>query len=204
MEKFTESHGSTATAFSPGFRRILAVDFDGVLHLDKGWAGAAAIEGPAVPGAIEWITQMVEKVNEEGKRVFDVRIFSSRCNYPPGIQAMQGWLYDQGLPPEIMSHIEFCREKPPAWLTIDDRCFRFEGGFPTAEWMLKFDSWHRHGVPVAVLDVQFLRELAEGVDKYARAGETDPAILRLTAEECRRLRGIADWIEGIHHVRGGG
>jgi hypothetical protein len=34
-------------------------------------------------------------------------------------------------------------EKPAAWLTIDDRCFRFEGDFPSAEWIRRFRPWNK-------------------------------------------------------------
>ena len=47
---------------------------------------------------------------------------------------------------EIMSKISFPTEKPPAWLTIDDRAVCFKGTFPTYDEITKFQPWNTKGI----------------------------------------------------------
>lgn len=113
---------------------ILCVDFDGVIHsYTSKWAGALVIKDPPVPGAIRWL--------EECTKVFDVYIYSSRSKVPGAIDAMATWLYEYGL----RAYVQFPTQKPPAFLTIDDRCIRFEGQFSelTPEMMLAFKPWNK-------------------------------------------------------------
>jgi hypothetical protein len=194
MDKITDAHGDTKEAFSPEFRRIIAVDFDGVLHDDGcGWKGPAVILGPAVPGAINWLSGLLRARNDEGKLILDVRIFSSRCRSPEGIEAMKVWLGNQGLGLKDLAELHFAVEKPPAWVTIDDRVFRFEGRYPTLAWLLEFNSWTRR-MPTG--DAEFLREHARSL--VLPDHMPDEAAFN---ETVRRLRGIADWMEGLFLAR---
>ncbi len=69
-------------------KRILLLDFDGVIHSYKsGWKGARNIPDPPVPGVLEFIVEAVKD--------FDVCIYSSRSNQFGGIRAMKKWLYDK-------------------------------------------------------------------------------------------------------------
>ena len=118
------------------WKPILCVDFDGVVHsYISGWQGAAVIPDPPVKGALLWLWKATEW--------WDVQIYSSRSSQERGIEAMQAWMlqhsrYELG-PDHPMSQIHgerdagyqypitFAKDKPAAFLTIDDRCLTFDG-----------------------------------------------------------------------------
>ena len=115
---------------------ILCVDFDGVLHsYTSGWKGAGVVSDPPVDGAIRWLTKAV--------KVFDVAIYSSRSKDPDGIAAMRGWLSDNGLCSCVLNQLDFPTQKPPAFLTIDDRAVCFNGKFDSPEDLIKFKPWNK-------------------------------------------------------------
>jgi len=116
------------------FKPTLCIDFDGVIHsYERGWQDGV-IYGDVVPGFFEW----VERVRDHFKLV----IYSSRSKEDAGVVAMGKWLHEkrnawikgggQRNPTEPLD-IEFSHEKPAAWLTIDDRCIRFDGDWAAAE-----------------------------------------------------------------------
>lgn len=118
----------------------ICIDFDGVLHsYASGWQGADRIDDPPVAGAIDWLRGLIA-----GGQVRPA-IYSSRSGQPGGVHAMQAWLVRHGLPREEVEAIAFPREKPAAFLTIDDRAICFEGVFPSAETMLAFKPWYARG-----------------------------------------------------------
>jgi hypothetical protein len=43
----------------------------------------------------------------------------------------------------VLASLSFPTQKPPAWLTIDDRAICFEGRWPTAEQIDDFKPWYR-------------------------------------------------------------
>lgn len=51
---------------------------------------------------------------------------------------MQHYLETNGIDP---TKLDWPIYKPAAWLTIDDRCLRFEGKFPSVKEMLDFKAW---------------------------------------------------------------
>lgn len=115
-------------------RKILCVDFDGVLHsYTSGWKGADVVSDPPVPGAIEWLARAAER--------FNVCIYSSRSKEPGGITAMQTWLIAHGC--EFLDLLTFPTEKPAAFLTIDDRAICFDGTFPELEVIDAFVPWNK-------------------------------------------------------------
>lgn len=127
---------------------ILCLDFDGVLHsYSSGWQGAGVVCDPPVPGAVDFLTRAVEK--------FDVQIFSSRSNQPGGIDAMRGaitmWvmaeLGDHKDARELLALLSFPTEKPPAQVSIDDRCLTFEGVWPVVDDLLAFKPWNKREIP---------------------------------------------------------
>ena len=68
-----------------------------------------------------------------------VNIYSSRSSEIGGIDAMKEWLskfmvYDQ-------DDIHFPTQKPPAYLTIDDRAICFKGTFPSVQELDNFKPW---------------------------------------------------------------
>jgi len=130
---------------------ILCLDFDGVCNsYTSGWKGADIIPDPPVPGLFEFL--------EEANEVFDVVIFSSRSNQPSGLDAMRKWFdkywteYLFKKRPELRekyseffdcSLIRFVTEKPPAFLTIDDRAITFTGEWPAIETLKNFKPWNK-------------------------------------------------------------
>lgn len=128
------------------FKPTLCIDFDGVIHsYEKGWQGGE-IYGTVVPGFFEWVEQVRHK--------FKLVIYSSRSKDDAGVTAMGLWLHEQRNAwiknggerhPTEPLEIEFAHEKPPAWLTIDDRCIPFHGDWADRELqpdaMLAFKPW---------------------------------------------------------------
>ncbi len=122
---------------------ILSLDFDGVLHsYESGWKGADVIPDSPVSGAMKFLSDAVEQ--------FDVWIYSSRSNQEGGIDAMTSWLKEHliefcGVEKAhvIAVQIKMAIEKPPAFLTIDDRAIQFTGVWPDIEDMLNFRPWNK-------------------------------------------------------------
>lgn len=123
--------------------RAICVDFDGVLHsYDSGWQGPCEIPDPPVEGAFSWLRRMVE-YELDGERHFRVCIYSSRSRHEGAIEAMQEWFRKHGLDEQTLGLLHFPTQKPAANMTIDDRAFRFEGEFPSIQWILDFKPWNK-------------------------------------------------------------
>ncbi len=135
------------------FKKIICVDFDGVIHwYRKGWQGGEIYDDP-VPGAIEWLI-MLSSDND-----FEVAIYSSRSKDSLQLDAMKIWLRSRiseillkaysnmNLMEERverqMSKLSFPTQKPAAWLTIDDRAICFKGEFPTVFDLHNFKPWNK-------------------------------------------------------------
>jgi len=121
---------------SDGMKKpILCLDFDGVIHsYTTQWLGATVIPDPPVPGAFEFIAY--------ASPLFDVQIYSSRSKEQGGIDAMYQWMIEYAGPAKLVT---FCHEKPPAFLTIDDRAICFDGDWSKLdpEELLKFKPWNK-------------------------------------------------------------
>lgn len=143
-------------------RKRICVDFDGVLHsYVSGWRGVACIPDRPVPGAMQWLLEATER--------FDVFIYSARSSHWCGRRAMRRWLTEQmtrhlygrmtlGCNDEehrraiadarddaselVHQRLHWPTRKPPAWLTIDDRCIRFDGLFPAMDEIDCFVPWY--------------------------------------------------------------
>ena len=122
---------------------ILCVDFDGVIHsYTSPWIDEATISDPPVPGALEWLMKV--------SRLFSVVIYSSRSKTEAGRKAMENWLTEQYLNADMEDEpkVIFAREKPAAFLTIDDRAIQFDGDWskldPKA--LLSFKPWNKRNV----------------------------------------------------------
>lgn len=129
-------------------RPILCLDFDGVMHsYTSGWQGADVCNDPPVPGLFEFLADAQDH--------FRVVVYSSRSRQPGGIEAMRAWLerhYEAHrfppkpgcMPPEVdLDAIEFAHEKPPAFVTIDDRAIQFDGAWPTVQELRDFKPWNK-------------------------------------------------------------
>lgn len=120
-------------------RPTLCLDFDGVLHsYVSGWKGADVIPDPPVEGAIEWLEHMTR---DDAK--FQVCIYSSRSKQEGGIDAMLCWLEEHGATVGCMTRLGFPTQKPPTFLTIDDRAFCFIGKFPPEDELINFKPWNK-------------------------------------------------------------
>lgn len=122
---------------------ILCLDFDGVCHsYTSGWKGVDVIPDDAVPGLFEFL--------EEAAPHFDIQVFSSRSHHPGGPEAMAFWFYAQrkkwreagGQGSEIVS-ISFPKEKPSAFVSLDDRGLTFDGTWPDVEMLRNFKPWNK-------------------------------------------------------------
>jgi len=104
------------------FKPTICIDFDGVVHsYEKGWQDGS-IYGEVTRGFFKWAA--------EAQKRFKLVIYSSRSATEEGRLAMGSWLANQmrqwsGEPVELT----MAAEKPAAWLTIDDRCVRFDGSW---------------------------------------------------------------------------
>lgn len=124
-------------------RKILSMDFDGVLHsYTAEWAGAAVIPDPPVEGSAEFLARALLS--------FDVQIYSSRSHQEGGIAAMGAWcrLHYGDM---IADGLKFPAHKPAAHVTIDDRAFQFDGEWPEIEDLLAFRPWNKRSAAVETL-----------------------------------------------------
>ena len=124
--------------------KILCIDFDGVLHsYSSGWQGADVVADEPVENAIPWLIGMAIHPD------FEVCIYSSRSQQDGGIEAMKRWLvlhmvdYPESLRDKALQGISFPTQKPPAYLTIDDRAICFRGTFPSILEMDSFKPWNK-------------------------------------------------------------
>lgn len=126
-------------------KRVLCIDFDGVLHsYTSGWQGATHIPDEPVPGAIEWLKELLNPsfASVLQSPDFEVNISSSRSRYLFGRFAMKSWLRVHGLSTIEVKSIRFPLFKPDAYIFIDDRCITFSGVFPTSDALLCFKPWN--------------------------------------------------------------
>lgn len=112
---------------------IIAVDFDGVIHLYRdGWQSGEIYDG-IVPGFFKWIFKTAED--------FQIVVVSSRLNEEQQEANMRSWFTHRALEARESGEItqdEFYRfpglitlskVKPPAFITIDDRALTFNGNW---------------------------------------------------------------------------
>ena len=145
---------------------ILCLDFDGVIHSQtSGWVEADFIPDPPVEGAIDFLYDALDH--------FDIKIYSSRSTHDQNIRAMMTWLRywtDKYFRSQELSNLiaaygtsdwklcankiinEICnnkeawpKEKPPSFLTIDDRALTFNGDWNefNIQELLKFKPWNK-------------------------------------------------------------
>jgi len=114
---------------------LLCLDFDGVIHrYSQGYKDGSIYDIPT-PGAQEFILRALN--------TFDIVIYSARARTSEGKEEMRQWLHRHMFP--TLSLPITC-EKPPAFLTIDDRVITFTGKWPDDPTMLlNFTSWNGIG-----------------------------------------------------------
>lgn len=141
-----------------GRKPILCLDFDGVCHqYSSGWKGPEIIPDPPVDGLFEFLSA--------ADQVFEINIFSSRSAYESGIAAMRHWFithytawyltkfpndsdsFASELAFDLVAHKwKFPKEKPPAFVGIDDRVVTFTGRWPSVEALKNFQPWNKRTV----------------------------------------------------------
>lgn len=142
----------TASARESTWRKkILSVDFDGVIHdYTKGWDDGS-IYGNVTKGFWEWVIAVAP--------YFKLVVVSSRAKSRRDVSDMIHWFEDQWqlwlranntvMP---MPDLEIWSEKPPAWATIDDRAIRFEGRWSdpalSVEALKDFKPWMLRDEPL--------------------------------------------------------
>ena len=107
------------------------------------------------PGALSWLFEIIRDER------FQPAIYSSRSKDPGGVEAMRAWLVkgfteleSDGTNEEqtvnahlqaidMVNQLEFPTQKPAAVMTIDDRAYRFEGRFPSLDWLDRFKPWNK-------------------------------------------------------------
>lgn len=123
-----------ANFYPPGFktkRKVIAIDFDGVIHdAHQGW-GDGTCYGDPLPGSIESIKNLSEK--------YDIVIFTAKAksdrplvNGKTGIELVKEWFDKHGILKYIIS---ITSEKPRAELYIDDNGYRFKNWSDTLKFI---------------------------------------------------------------------
>jgi hypothetical protein len=97
------------------------------------WVNEYTIPDPPVPGAIEWL-------NNIGKK-FDIIIHTTRARTADGQDAVRGYLYANGL--DNLRLVTVTDKKLAALVYIDDRAWRFDGTFPTAQQIHRAVPWNK-------------------------------------------------------------
>ncbi len=115
--------------------KIIAVDFDGVIHAHRKWEGHRVIPGPPVEGAFEFLREAVKR--------YEVIVHSTRFGDHFAIRDARDWMRKHGLDEFTIGFLQFSIVKPPALLFLDDRAIRFEGPgrFPSFREIEEFTTW---------------------------------------------------------------
>lgn len=117
---------------------IICLDFDGVIHSAEG----GEIYGTIVEGFFAWAAY--------AQQFFQLVIYSSRSKTDEGRQEMESWLAEElrkwaGNGEAL--EFQVSAEKPPAFLTIDDRAICFQGDWGADELLpaklLNFLPWNQ-------------------------------------------------------------
>lgn len=131
-------------------KKIICIDFDGVIHSYDNGFGDGSIYGSIVPGFFEWVLKVRE--------TFDLAVYSSRSKTLGGLGAMMDWMNTQlkewkknnnrePAAPPFLSDFVFAVEKPAAFLTIDDRAVCFDGNWFDERYdpsqLLNFKPWNK-------------------------------------------------------------
>jgi hypothetical protein len=100
----------------------IAIDFDGTLAAEG--EGIAPGTGEPLPGAIEFLNTLLANG-------FEISIFSLTASYAP--ERIRQWLFRYLL--ERSVGIEVTDKKPHAFAYLDNRAIRFEGSYPSMEYL---------------------------------------------------------------------
>lgn len=120
-------------------KQSIAVDWDGVINsYTSGWKRDNPLHNDEpIPGAIAFLVSMLS--------VFRVYIYSTRCEDSMQVVSMCSWLKRHGMEPDLVDELLFVSQKPASLIYLDDRAWRFNGRFPTAEEIRGFKPWNKGG-----------------------------------------------------------
>lgn len=95
-------------------KKRIVFDFDGVIHkYSKGWQDGSIYDEP-----VEGIKEVIDYLRQN----YEVVIVSSRSTQLKGREAMQEWLNKYNIKVD-----QILAGKPPAFIYIDDRGYKFDG-----------------------------------------------------------------------------
>ena len=110
------------------YKKTILLDLDGVLNIYSGKYNEKFIE-PVSNGAFEFIKDL--SVN------YKIVIFTSR-----NLLQASKWVIENGLE-EFIENVTNVKE--PAYLTIDDRCIKFNGNFSDLKSDIEnFEVWYKN------------------------------------------------------------
>jgi hypothetical protein len=125
----------------PRGKLILLLDFDGCIHsYTSGWQGVNIIPDPPVPGIFEWM--------EAALVHFEIHVYSARSAELAGIHAMREYVRKHSGPNSTLAtRLYFTDKKSSCFITIDDRCVRFDGNWSDPRFdpqnLLQFIAWYQ-------------------------------------------------------------
>lgn len=133
-EKITQNIESKIQDTSKQEKKVILVDFDGVINSYKSGFDLYNIPDEPLPGAFRTLRYWC--------KTYDVRIFSARCNSTEGIRVMKEWFKRYG-GEDLLKDITFEPGKPSCHAIIDDRAIQFDGSFIEADGeLLDFEPWY--------------------------------------------------------------
>lgn len=124
-------------------RKVIAIDFDGVIHDHRAGYTGVVPEGEPVPGSLEFI----QELQADG---WEVVIFTCRAmpnepgwpNLTERVPPVTEWLHRHGF---MRQFINVTGYKPWAHIYIDDRGFRFRGCWNEVRAALNEPVWYEVG-----------------------------------------------------------
>jgi len=119
-------------------KRILEVEFDGVIHNDSDSGfNPALVSGPPVEGAFAWL--------DGAKDLFTIVITSDRLWARGGLRSIKRWLKRQGWPSDKLGDPEFLNfplYKLASFAYVGDSVVSFDGkAFPDPEGLTRMKRW---------------------------------------------------------------
>lgn len=126
---------------SEPYKPILCLDYDATIHLySGGWQDGSCYD-KAVPGFFDWAFK--------AQKIFKLVIYSSRSKTPEGREAMRTWMAREIVIARYKAEdfdFTYADQKPAAFVTVDDRCIRFDGNWNDPaldpEELSKFRPWN--------------------------------------------------------------
>lgn len=115
-------------------KKIIAIDFDGVIHLNN--TNAEYQAGLILDGPVEGVQFAIRQL----RKFYEVVIYSARAGSPEGETAIRIWLKKYGIEVDDVT----CK-KGPSLVYVDDRAVQFKGSWEqTLKDIENFKQWLGH------------------------------------------------------------